>query len=173
MSKLIEFANRSQFDAIQDKSSMYRSIVFIKDTKEIWTHGTFYTGENFIYESKTHNLSSNFTTFCPLVLNGAGTYVIQLYYGGVYYSGIFAYSNYVGDSQPQNFDGQEIPLQCSGNRWNNGIGSAYPYLYAKVALAQVDQGNGTTKWREVLQLAGGGATLPQEVTINMKIKKFI
>lgn len=44
--KLIHFGKRSDFDArLHNGEIQGTSIVFIKDTQEIWTHGTFYPGE--------------------------------------------------------------------------------------------------------------------------------
>lgn len=79
MRKLVEVANRSEFDKL-NKTDYNRAIVFIKDTKEIWTHGTFYTGELFyINTSPIVDISTNWTKLLTLGnLTEAGTYAIQI-----------------------------------------------------------------------------------------------
>ena len=58
MTKKFIRTNKSIFDAIPDKSLYYDSIVFIEDTKEIWTNGNYYgrndnEDSNILYDLET------------------------------------------------------------------------------------------------------------------------
>ena len=58
MTKKFIRTNKSIFDAIPDKSLYQDSIVFIEDTKEIWTNGNYYArndneDSNILYDLET------------------------------------------------------------------------------------------------------------------------
>lgn len=161
MMKLVEVKTRSEFDKL-DKNDYYRSIVFIEDTKEIWTHNVFYTGENFYNNlSPQINLTTSWTKLLTLEnLNEAGTYIIQVLYGGVYYSGTFSFSKYTGDGT--NFIEEEIPLHASGNNSYQGTSNQYARIFLKIGLDSN---------KESLFIAA--SKNDGEQIINLKIKQLL
>lgn len=62
--KLIHFGKRSDFDArLHNNEIQGTSIVFIKDTQEIWTHNTFYPGEGIADKLEAIQNDFNFKVF--------------------------------------------------------------------------------------------------------------
>lgn len=164
MRKLVEVENRSEFDKL-NKTEYNRAIVFIKDTKEIWTHGTFYTGELFyINTSPIVDISTSWTKLLTLGnLTEAGTYAIQIQYGGILYSGIFSFSNYNGGNT-NSFIEEEIPLHASGNKSFKSTNEEYARIYLKIGLD-------ASTHKETLFIAATKNDGTQ--TINLKIKQLL
>ena len=117
MSTLIEIATRDVFDGLT-KSAYEKAIVFIKDSQQIWTHGTFYGGRTINKTGIT--ITPSTTAWTDLLsLNNVtgglnlsnGTYTIQMKVKNgtsdvQCYSGIFSYCNGQGND--------EITLHKSG-----------------------------------------------------------
>ena len=174
MRKLVEVATRSEFDKL-NKTTYNKSIVFIKDTREIWTHGVFYTQRLTQGESVPFNVEVNWQNFLVLNLPEAGTYAIQIQYGGVYYSGMFSYSAYnvqkTGNGTDadfiaqQNFIEEEIPLHASGTNTYQG-NQSYARIYLKLGLSI---SNGYCK--ETLFL--GASKADGQANIPVKIRQII
>lgn len=163
MRKLVEVETRAQFDTL-NKQDYAKSIVFIKDTKEIWTHGTFYTQRLKEGTIAHTDLTTDWQELLELNLSEAGTYAIQLQYGGVFYSGLFSYSAYTGASN-QNYIEEEIPLHASGISTFNG-NEKYARIYLKLGLVLK---NGT--YKEALLI--GASKNDGASDIPIKIRQII
>ena len=166
MRKLVEVATKSKFiELIQNATEYLNSIVFIKDTKEIWTHGVYYTGQTFYTEiTPTVNLSTSWTKLLTLDMTEAGTYLIQAQYGGVYYSGEFSYVPTIDSSS--NFIQEEIPLHASGcNNFPDG-NQHYARIFLKI---------GTTTENNVVKpaLMVSATKNDGNCNINIKIKQIL
>lgn len=164
MRKLVSIKTRAQFDDL-NKTDYANSIVFIEDTKEIWTHNTFFTGQ--VYYTEIHptvNLSTSWTELFTLDMTEAGTYIIQAQYGGVYYSGTFSYVPTISSSS--DFIQEEIPLHASGTDTFPNGSEHYARIYLKVGVANK---NGTLK--PVLMVSA--SKNDGSSTVNIKIKQII
>ena len=160
MNKLVEIKTRSEFDKL-NKNDYLRSVVFIEDTKEIWTHGTFYTGSIYIQKTYQINLSTAWTKLLTLDdLKSAGTYIVQVKYGGVYYSGVFSFSKYEGNTTK--FIEEEIPLHASGNSSFNGTNEQYARIFLKIGLHSQKE-----------SLFISASTSQSEAIIELKVKLML
>lgn len=92
--------NESDYQKLEDPSIPYRSIVFIRDTGEIWTHGRYYGSGLNSYELSYNpskqagiNLDSNWTSLDGFDLNtlASGSYLIQIIHRNCCYTGFMSY----------------------------------------------------------------------------------
>lgn len=136
--KLIFFKKRQHYDNEINNGLSPTAINFIDETKEIITHGSVFAGLYNVQQSTSipdFSLSKTWAQY-PLdlhsILNGTGTYIIQITYGSAIYSGIMTYF----DDTSADID-EEIPLHVGGTFFRPDVSEQKEgRLYAKIKASE-------------------------------------
>lgn len=141
----------------------YDAIVFIKDTKEIWNCGTYYSSptDQFEFEVMPTNVNlrhDNWTQLSFTEWDGltSGSYVIQAAYQGMIYTGFFSFVKQNQQDVTNDAD-DEIALHMSG-KFNTIGGQTVGRLFLKIKDAK---------------LYASSTVDHDGAEINLKIKKLL
>jgi hypothetical protein len=107
---------RSNFDALLTAGTIGENhLVFIEDTQEVWTHGTFFSGRSFKSVSDGTNVASSPSTTGIITFTGAGKVGVEVGNDGVTITGNNA-TVATGDSNGQvKIDGQNVSVKGLGS----------------------------------------------------------
>lgn len=107
---------RANFDTLLSEGTIGNNhLVFIEDTQEVWTHGTFFSGRAFKSVSDGTNVASSPSTTGIITFTGSGKVSVEVGNGGVTVTGANA-SVETGDSNGQvKIDGQNVSVAGLGS----------------------------------------------------------
>ena len=107
---------RQNFDSLLTAGTIGNNhLVFIEDTQEVWTHGTFFSGRSFKSVSDGNNIASSPSTSGIITFNGSGKVSVEVGNDGVTVTGANA-SVETGDADGQvKIDGQNVSVKGLGS----------------------------------------------------------
>lgn len=107
---------RANFDSLLTAGTIGNNhLVFIEDTQEVWTHGTFFSGRSFKSVSDGTNVASSPSTSGIITFNGSGKVSVEVGNDGVTVTGANA-SVETGDADGQvKIDGQNVSVKGLGS----------------------------------------------------------
>lgn len=107
---------RANFDTLLSNGTIGNNhLVFIEDTQEVWTHGTFFSGRSFKSISDGTNVASSPSTSGIITFNGSGKVSVAVGNDGVTITGANA-TVATGDSNGQvKIDGQNVSVAGLGS----------------------------------------------------------
>lgn len=171
--KLVTIEDKSTFQELNQNNEYDKSIVFVLNSGEIYTHGVcfsqYYVKEKqFIFgDTAASKLGNQWKALFNISEYNTGTYAIQLTYQEgtkiAIYSGVFTINNLNVNTSPSNFESEEIPLHKAGSsllkeiyvktgyKTENNIANLYLYLSAEIPDNQyITQGTCTVKISKII-----------------------